>query len=164
MATPGDMLREAREKRGWTVDEAAATRLPHRYITNLEANRFEEIGVDIFVRGYVRNYARELQADEWAILAAFEIQLNTLHEESEVSFVEERPSRFHDVKASHIIAAALALFGLVAFVGLVAGSRATAEKPASFEETTTDSQVEADVQKTRWLLEQPPDDRERLRR
>ena len=72
MATPGDMLREAREKRGWTVDEAAAaTRLPHRYITNLEANRFEEIGVDIFVRGYVRNYARELQADEWALLATF---------------------------------------------------------------------------------------------
>lgn len=160
------MLQAARELRGWTREDAAsATRIPLRFIEALEEERFDEVGADIFVRGYVRNYARELGANEHAIVASFETRrVATLEHESEISVAEERVKKYRDVKLTHLIGALFALIGLIAFVGLVSGSDATAENPTEFQESTIDPDVEADVKKTRWLLEQPPSERNRLKR
>ncbi|MEZ4366937.1 MAG: helix-turn-helix domain-containing protein [Kofleriaceae bacterium] len=52
-------LRDARLDRGLTLaDVAAVTKIPSRTLDLLEAGRFEDLPADVFVRGFVRNYAR----------------------------------------------------------------------------------------------------------
>ncbi|MDR1530173.1 MAG: DUF4115 domain-containing protein [Burkholderiales bacterium] len=67
----GMMLRQAREAAGLTVDSVAvALKLAPRQIAALENDLYEELPVLTFVRGFVRNYARLLNIDSDAVLAA----------------------------------------------------------------------------------------------
>ena len=73
MKSPGMMLREAREERGLTLsDVAAMTRIPKTMLAHLEADRFEEYVAEVFVRGHLRNYARELRLDSEMVMQAYE--------------------------------------------------------------------------------------------
>jgi cytoskeleton protein RodZ len=57
----GQILREAREAQGISLDEAAMRlRLMHRQLAAIEADDFESLGQIVFARGFVRNYARLL--------------------------------------------------------------------------------------------------------
>lgn len=57
----GQILREAREAQGMSLDEAAMRlRLMHRQLAAIEADDFESLGQIVFARGFVRNYARLL--------------------------------------------------------------------------------------------------------
>lgn len=57
----GQILREAREEQGVTLEDAAARlRLMQRQIEAIEADDFDSLGQPVFARGFVRNYARLL--------------------------------------------------------------------------------------------------------
>jgi cytoskeleton protein RodZ len=66
----GQMLREAREAQGSSVEDVAVRlRLMHRQIEAMEADDFESLGQPVFARGFVRNYARLLGLAPEALLA-----------------------------------------------------------------------------------------------
>ncbi|NCW27480.1 MAG: hypothetical protein EBV83_04180 [Verrucomicrobia bacterium] len=72
-ASVGGQLSAARTRLGWTVEEAAArTRLHLNVIRNLEANRFEKLPSQAYVRGFLRIYSRELGLDPKSILKQFQ--------------------------------------------------------------------------------------------
>jgi len=57
--TLGQRLRAAREIRGWKAgDVAGRLRLPIQIIQAIEAEQFEKIGHGIYLRGYLKSYAR----------------------------------------------------------------------------------------------------------
>jgi cytoskeleton protein RodZ len=61
LASVGQILREAREAQGMSLDDAAMRlRLMHRQIVAMEADDFESLGQPVFARGFVRNYSRLL--------------------------------------------------------------------------------------------------------
>lgn len=99
MESPGTMLRNAREELGLTIaDVAAMTRIPKTMLGHLEADRFEEYVAEVFVRGHLRNYARELRIDSEAVLQAYERHTgrhrrDPLADAKENSGVEPRRSR-----------------------------------------------------------------------
>lgn len=67
----GALLREARERLGLTVADAAAqTKLAPRQIEALEADDYQHLPEMAFVRGFVRSYAKVLQIDVQPLLAA----------------------------------------------------------------------------------------------
>lgn len=67
--TPGAQLREARERRGQTVNEVAfALKLNPRQVTALEENDFDALPGMALVRGFMRNYARHLGIDAAPLL------------------------------------------------------------------------------------------------
>lgn len=73
VASPGEMLREAREAQGRTTQELAETaKLPQATIVALEADDFEVLKEPVYVRGYYRKCALMLEADVDAIVAAYE--------------------------------------------------------------------------------------------
>jgi len=73
VASPGEMLREAREAQGRTTQELAETaKLPQTTIVALEADDFELLNEPVYVRGYYRKCALMLDADVDAIVAAYE--------------------------------------------------------------------------------------------
>ena len=62
METPGTILKREREAQGLTLKEIAAiTRIPCRSLQYIEEDRFDLFPAEVFARGFLRNYARELQ-------------------------------------------------------------------------------------------------------
>ena len=69
---PGDRLQAQRIAMGLTLDELAKKmRLSEAILTNIEENDFSEISAPIFVKGYLRSYARIVNADENEIIAQY---------------------------------------------------------------------------------------------
>lgn len=72
-ASVGQILRDAREAQGLSLDEAAARlRLMQRQIVAMEADEFESLGQPVFARGFVRNYSRLLGLEPDALLASMD--------------------------------------------------------------------------------------------
>jgi len=73
-AGSGAMLRAAREQRQLSVDEVAhELRLAPDIIVALEAGDFESLGPAVFVRGYLRNYAKLLELAPQKVLDEFPV-------------------------------------------------------------------------------------------
>ena len=82
----GQVLRDAREAQGLTLEEAAARlRLMQRQIVAMEADEFESLGQPVFARGFVRNYSRLLGLEPEILLAKME---GAPSEPSVVSYAE----------------------------------------------------------------------------
>jgi Helix-turn-helix domain len=65
-------LREGRNARGLSVEDVArVTRIQQRTLERLEEGRFEELPADVFVRGFIRNYARCVGIDPQEALARY---------------------------------------------------------------------------------------------
>jgi transcriptional regulator with XRE-family HTH domain len=71
----GSVLREAREARGLTLENATAeTRIPKKYLQAMEEGRFRALPTPVHARGYLRNYAKYLGLDPNPLLESYEMQ------------------------------------------------------------------------------------------
>lgn len=71
--SPGDMLRRAREQRGWTQQDVAdELHLDRRVIETIEADRFRALGAPVYARGHLRKYAQLLDIEPETVLASYE--------------------------------------------------------------------------------------------
>jgi cytoskeletal protein RodZ len=65
----GHILREARENKGLTLEEAQdRTRINVRYLAALEGGRYDALPTSVHARGFLRNYARFLGLDPQPLL------------------------------------------------------------------------------------------------
>ena len=72
-ATPGAILRHARQVAGLSVDQVAARLyLLCSVVRNLEADNYQKIRGDTFVRGYLRNYSRLLGVPSEPLLVRYD--------------------------------------------------------------------------------------------
>lgn len=70
---PGRTLSAARSKRGLELAAAAeSVGVPEEVLAALEADEWDRLDAPVYVRGYLRKYARLLELDEESILAAYE--------------------------------------------------------------------------------------------
>jgi cytoskeleton protein RodZ len=70
---PGTQLRQAREARGMTVAEVAASiKMSPRQIEAIENGDFSRLSGATFIRGFIRNYARVLKIDAMPLLASLD--------------------------------------------------------------------------------------------
>lgn len=73
----GERLAQARERRGLAVAQAAEKlRLEPKVIEALEAERFEELGAAVYVRGYLQHYAELLGENAAELLALYTSRAN----------------------------------------------------------------------------------------
>jgi cytoskeletal protein RodZ len=69
MESLGSYLKRERELRQISIAEVAqTTRIPVRIISQLENDELEVLPADIFIRGYLRAYARAVSLDEGEVL------------------------------------------------------------------------------------------------
>ena len=70
---PGELLRQAREKAGISVDDIAdRMKLPQSYISDLESSDYSNLPGLVFARGWVRNYANILELDSDELVDLFD--------------------------------------------------------------------------------------------
>ncbi len=74
LASPGALLRSAREACGLSIEEAAdRLRLNEALVLAMEEDRFGLLGAPVFARGHLRNYAALVGAAEAEVMAAFDV-------------------------------------------------------------------------------------------
>jgi len=68
----GSYLKAERELRGVTLEELhTKTRIPMYYLQALEKNLFDELPEEVFIRGYIRSFAKVIGANEDEMLSAY---------------------------------------------------------------------------------------------
>lgn len=66
---PGEILKRERERRGLSIDEVSElTRIRPNYISAIESNDQENLPAGVFIRGFIRAYAKALELDERELL------------------------------------------------------------------------------------------------
>jgi len=150
------MLHEARVRLGLSLaDVAAVTRIPRNMLEHLERDRFEEYSAGVFVRGHLRNFAREVRLDPQRVLAAFDQQTGQAPAEVKSFDSVTKPARLQAKRASktlrrrypqlyrfseavrpvHMAALLLIVGAFFATVFFLNGSNATAQDPETFGAT-----------------------------
>lgn len=72
MSSLGSYLKREREQRKISVAELAqTTRIPVRLLQKIETDDLDDLPADVFVRGFLRSYARALALDEEHVLSRF---------------------------------------------------------------------------------------------
>ncbi|HEX2878317.1 MAG TPA: helix-turn-helix domain-containing protein [Polyangiaceae bacterium] len=72
METIGQYLRRMREERRMSVEEISrATRMPVVSVERIEADQFDELPGEVFVRGFLKSYARTLNVPVDEVLARY---------------------------------------------------------------------------------------------
>jgi cytoskeleton protein RodZ len=85
--TVGDALRAARLAQDLTVEQVAAElRIEPKQLAALEENRFEHIGVPVFVKGYIRQYGQRFGLNIDDLLAIY-------YRQGQLADVELQPNR-----------------------------------------------------------------------
>ncbi|OFI48993.1 hypothetical protein BG261_04845 [Floricoccus tropicus] len=71
--TAGQILKEKRIERRWTIDDAEqATRIKKRYIIALEDDDYDDIPGDFYVRAYIKQYSDRLGTDYSPLINYYE--------------------------------------------------------------------------------------------
>jgi cytoskeletal protein RodZ len=72
MEPVGQFLRRRREERDMSVEEISrATRVPMDSVTRIEADQFDELPGEVFVRGFLKAYARAVGVPAEEVLARY---------------------------------------------------------------------------------------------
>jgi cytoskeletal protein RodZ len=72
MTSVGEHLRKLREEKRMSLAEVSrATRVPVASVERIEADRFDELPGEVFVRGFLRAYARALEVPVDDVLARY---------------------------------------------------------------------------------------------
>ncbi|WDY57163.1 RodZ domain-containing protein [Pseudomonas sp. PSKL.D1] len=112
---PGELLRQAREKREWSQAEVARKlNLTVSSLNHVETGAFDKLPGHTFARGYIRAYAKLMDLDQAPLVEAFDKYTGTHAKGSDVHSLGriEEP-----VRLSHNILRGVSLLLLVAVVG-----------------------------------------------
>jgi cytoskeleton protein RodZ len=133
----GAMLKAARAAQGLTLEQIATElRIEIKQLEALEDDRFDRIGVPVFVKGYLRQYGQRLGLDYRDLLAQYYKQTSL----QEVQIQPSKTIKLHDERQITVwVIAALALLVVIAGVaawwlnggGFDIGLRAPAPQPKS---------------------------------
>ena len=77
METIGEILKNAREKKGLTIETLEKnTHIVSRYIEALENNEFDKLPGEIYVKGFIKNLSDKLSLDSKLLLERYNFQIN----------------------------------------------------------------------------------------
>ncbi|HYW75780.1 MAG TPA: RodZ domain-containing protein [Gammaproteobacteria bacterium] len=72
-ASPGHQLSTAREAKGISLETVSeSTGISRKVLEALEANEWDKLDAPVYVRGYLRKYARMLGLDQEALVSSYE--------------------------------------------------------------------------------------------
>jgi hypothetical protein len=125
MSALGDTFRTARESQGITLSEAAErTHIRSVFLEAIEAEDWQAIGPPVYVRGFLRSYARSLGLDAEAAVSAYAATAPGATTISPLAQPSVRPEPVIGQRGSAkrgmsigAVASVLVAFALVLFVG-----------------------------------------------
>ena len=93
LATPGSVLRDARQNRGWSEEDVAAQlNLLASQVIALENNDYSRFNAELFVKGFLRRYADLLGIKAEPLLADCEHHFADDRAKSAVKTLQPTPA------------------------------------------------------------------------
>ncbi|HVM12756.1 MAG TPA: RodZ domain-containing protein [Egibacteraceae bacterium] len=120
----GETLRAARRRHGRSIADAAAeTRVRESYLAALEEEDFHALGGDVYVKGFLRSYAKFLDLDPNPLIDAYRTEFEQDEESAQVPHQPLAGSMPRERRSGPavIVVAAGALLLVLAAIGLVVG-------------------------------------------
>ena len=112
MESIGHTLRNERQLKQLSLEELAqTTRIPLKSLQQIEANEFAQLPGDVFVRGFVRSYAKALGVESEGLLQRFEADRQQ-QDQLEVAGLAGEPERARRVGVAVAMIILLFLFTL----------------------------------------------------
>jgi transcriptional regulator with XRE-family HTH domain len=113
----GHRLREARESRGLSLDDVeCATKIRVRHLDALEAERFELLPGDAYVRGFLRSYADFLGLEGQPFVDEYTARFPNAEPALELApSPVAQPLVSHAVKTAGVVLACVGVLGLLAW-------------------------------------------------
>jgi cytoskeleton protein RodZ len=141
-ATLGEMLRDARLAQDLTLEQLSTElRIEAKQLHALEANRFEEIGIPVFIKGYLKQYGIRLGLNVSDLLALY-------YKQTTLADVQVQPNRTIKLRDERQITSwAIAAIVLLVVVGGLAawwwnggsmGGASSTQAPAALSPSATD--------------------------
>lgn len=143
----GQQLQKAREKAGLGIgDVAAAQHLRPSVIQSIESGEYSQIDSELFLKGYVRAYAKQVGLDADAVIADLDRELEPIRQQREqeqeanpLVDIERRRRQKRQLAKALFFLVVLGIVGYLAFTFLVpeqegASSEAVTEPEAASEE------------------------------
>lgn len=94
LQTFGQYLRDERERRQMPLDDVSiSTRIPVHILENLEAGRWTNLPAEVFVRGFVRSYARQVGFSPEDAVGKLRDSLDMIREKQRRQEIEEETQR-----------------------------------------------------------------------
>lgn len=114
----GDLLRAQREKKGITLEQAAAdTRIREKFLGALEAGDYQSLPGAVYTKGFLRNYAEYLDLDQEDLIVQFQQERGLIAEPAR-TFEPMRPIMHRSVILTPaVFVPVLVLAGVALFVG-----------------------------------------------
>lgn len=98
----GNYLKHERELRGVLLQEISDnTKISVRFLEALENNRFDELPGEVFIKGFIRSYAKSIGTNEDEIIAVFDESVGKQRKEK-VQKLEAEKNRLHKEKQKRL--------------------------------------------------------------
>lgn len=114
LATPGELLRAERERRGLSVQQAAdELHLDARLVSAIESNNFLALGAPVYAKGHLRKYASLLGLSPDVIIAHYQTLTDVPAVPTVMPLSASPPRERVSLRVPALIAAALLAAALV---------------------------------------------------
>ncbi|PPI85497.1 DUF4115 domain-containing protein [Marinobacter maroccanus] len=148
----GQQLQKAREKAGLsTGDVAAAQHLRPSVIQAIESGDYSQIDSELFLKGYVRAYAKQVGLDADAVIADLDQELEPIRQQREqeqeanpLVDIERRRRRKRQLAKALFFLVVLGIAGYLAFTFLAPEQDAAPSEAATESEAAPDDQGETE--------------------
>jgi transcriptional regulator with XRE-family HTH domain len=140
----GQTLREARERRGLSLDDAErATKIRARQLEALEAERFDRLPSGAYTRSFLREYADFLGLDGVRLVEEYKAQFPTTDPALEFQPLPAmRPLVSRGSKTAAVVLACAGLLGLLAWrLDSGSGGSATPIRPLAQPQTSPEAET-----------------------
>jgi cytoskeleton protein RodZ len=136
----GEILRDAREEQGRTLDEAsAATSIRRHQLAALEDERYDSLGGSIYARGFIRSYASWLGLDPEPLVERYRREMERddtdLHALADELEPEQRRRPWLPGWVAWAAVGALLLFAAFSVIGTLDGRSPQPVAQSGVEET-----------------------------
>jgi cytoskeleton protein RodZ len=119
----GEELRDARLARGLTAEQVSAvTKISARIVRAIEADDLQSVPGGVFIRGFLRMYAREVDLDPEDIVRRFRAQFDPPAPSAAIDSADEDPepndAASHSTDLGQLAAIALIVIAAAAYLGI----------------------------------------------
>ena len=129
----GETLVAARRQQGVALSDAAAeTRVRESYLAALEAEDFAALGGDVYVKGFLRSYARFLRLDPEPLIAAYRNEYERHHIDEASPLAHQPVAPLQSERSPAVLVGAgvaVIVVAVLALIGLLGGNDQDPEDP-----------------------------------
>jgi cytoskeletal protein RodZ len=155
----GEILRKRREELGKDLREIAQiSKIRYDYLKAIEDEAFEKLPLEVYVKGYIREYAKILNIDPDAVITTYIQQTSPPQAEKKETPAEDTTQRKH-LKIRYVLLPLLLIIPVVFFLfssnpkKSIIPSRPPETKEENLSKTkTTNHVLEVFATDTTWLL------------